>query len=180
MENQHKRSSNGTLISLIAIVISLSALGVSVFEVTSLQGQQRASVWPYLEVSKSYSSEGFRVSISNKGIGPALLGDVKVFHNRSELASSDDLDAFIIETIGEDRAFSYDTYSAKDASEDVLAPGDVAVLFGVPWTENTRTFVERTGEGFRAVGCYCSVYGDCWSFETDQAPRPTKACRQTD
>ncbi|MEM6555321.1 MAG: hypothetical protein AAF642_05570 [Pseudomonadota bacterium] len=173
------RTSAGSILSIFAIVISLSALGVSVFEVTSLKDQQKASVWPYLEVSPTYSSAGFEIKVQNKGIGPALLGDVKLFHDGKHLASSQELDALILTTIGPDRAFSYDTYRARDVSNSVLSPGEDVVLFGVPWTADTRAFVEQTAFKFSAEGCFCSVYEDCWTVADDRVPEPAKACRKT-
>lgn len=171
------RGQAGSILSLIAIVISLSALGVSVFEVTSLKDQQKASVWPYLELTPTYSGAGFEVKLQNKGIGPALLGDVKLLHNGAHLATIEELDALILQTLGPDRAFSYDTYRARDVSNAVLSPGEEVILFGVPWNADTRAFVEQTAVNFSAEGCFCSVYGDCWTVEADQVPEPAKACR---
>ncbi|MEO1661918.1 MAG: hypothetical protein AAFR51_13080 [Pseudomonadota bacterium] len=172
-----KLPSNGALLSIIAIFISLSALGVSVFEVTSLKDQQRASVWPYLDITQNYSSEGFKVTVTNKGIGPALLGDVSLFYGDQNISSSDDLDAIIREVNGPERAFSYDTYMMRIVSEDVLSPGEEVVLFGVPWTPDTRTFIENVSPKVRAEGCYCSVYDQCWAVDFNGTPRETKACR---
>ncbi len=171
------RNSAGSILSIIAIVISLSALGVSVFEVTSLKDQQKASVWPYLELTPTYSSTGFEIKVENKGIGPALLGDVKLFHDGQQMASIEELDALILATIGPERAFSYDTYRARDASNSVLSPGEDVTLFGVPWTTDTRAFVEQTAVNFSAEGCFCSVYDDCWTVANNRVPEPTKACR---
>lgn len=171
------RFGNGGILSIIAIVISLSALGVSVFEVTSLKDQQKASVWPYLEVSSSYSGEGFEVTVTNKGIGPALLGDVVLTHEGENITSTDELDALIVESIGAERAFSYDTYRARNASNSVLAPGEEVVLFGVPWTTDTRAFIEVVGQSTTANGCYCSVYDDCWTVGGGNLPEPTRECR---
>jgi len=167
----------GSILSLVAIVISLSALGVSVFEVTSIKDQQKASVWPYLELSQSYSGQGFEVTVSNKGIGPALLGDVGFLHNGQRLRDSDQLDALIEQTVGAERAFSYDTYRVRDVSNDVLAPGEEVVLFGVPWTPDTRAFIEGVGGSISAAGCYCSVYDECWDVSMGNLPERTKACR---
>ena len=177
MSEAMKRFGPGGVLSIIAIIISLSALGVSVFEVTSLKDQQKASVWPYLEVSSSYSGDGFEVTVSNKGIGPALLGDITLTHKGKDITSTDELDALIVETIGADRAFSYDTYRARNASNNVLAPGDEIVLFGVPWTPDTRAFVEAVGQSTAATGCYCSVYDDCWAVSSGRLPEPTRECR---
>lgn len=177
MSESNKRFGNGSLLSIIAIIISLSALGVSVFEVTSLKDQQKASVWPYLEVSSTYSGEGFKVTLTNKGIGPALLGDVVLTHNGKDITSTDELDALIVESIGAERAFSYDTYRARNPSSSVLAPGEEVVLFGVPWTADTRAFIQAVGQATTANGCYCSVYDDCWNVGGENLPEPTRECR---
>lgn len=170
---------NGMILSLVAIVISISALGVSVFEVTSLQDQQKASVWPYLEISRNYSGQGFEIRVANKGIGPALVGDVEISLQGKTINSTSDLDQVIADTLGPERAFSYDTYRARDVSKQVLAPGETAILFGVPWTADTREFVNVTAPTIQAGGCFCSVYDDCWSVKIEDVPVPTKACRQT-
>lgn len=168
---------NGIVLSLVAIVISMSALGVSVFEVTSLQDQQKASVWPYLEISRRYSGDGFEVYIANKGIGPALLGDVEISMQGQTITSSTVLDQIIRDAVGEDRAFSFDTYRARDASQQVLAPGENVILFGVPWTADTRAFVNATAASVEANACFCSVYDDCWSVELEDIPTLTDVCR---
>jgi len=177
MSEQTGFMGRGNVLSLIAIVISLSALGVSVFEVTSLKDQQKASVWPYLEITQSYSGQGFAVTLSNKGIGPALLGDVGFVHEGKRLTNSDDIDALILQTVGPERAFSYDTYRANNATNGVLAPGEEMTVFAVPWTDNTRAFIEGVGDGISAQGCYCSVYKECWSVKMNELPEPAKVCR---
>lgn len=177
MSEQVTKNRNGVVLSLVAIVISLSALGVSVFEVTSLQDQQKASVWPYVEISRRYSGEGFEVSLANKGIGPALLGDVEISMQGQTITSSDILDKIISDAVGPERAFSYDTYRARDASQQVLAPGESLILFGVPWTADTRAFVNSTASSIQATGCFCSVYEDCWSVGLEDIPAPADVCR---
>ncbi|MEO0449333.1 MAG: hypothetical protein AAFZ74_03320 [Pseudomonadota bacterium] len=167
----------GNILGLVAIVISLSALGVSVLEVTSLKDQQKASVWPYLELSQNYSGQGFQVTVANKGVGPALLGDIGFIYENQKVANSNDLDALIERVVGPERAFSYDTYRSNNASNSVLAPGEEAILFGVPWTANTRAFVEGVGGKISVQGCYCSVYEECWSVEMGSVPEPAKVCR---
>lgn len=167
----------GNTLSLVAIVISLSALGVSVLEVTSLQDQQKASVWPYLELTQSYSGQGFEVTIANKGVGPALLGEIGFVYDDQKLSNTNDLDALIEQVVGPERAFSYDTYRSNNASNSVLAPGDETTLFAVPWNPNTRAFVEGVGGKISVQGCYCSVYDQCWVVEMDTVPEPAKVCR---
>lgn len=177
MSEKSERIGRGNILALVAIVISLSALGVSVLEVTSLQDQQKASVWPYLELSQNYSGQGFEVTVANKGVGPALLGDVAFVHEGKRLESSADLDALIASVVGPERAFSYDTYRSRDPSNSVLSPGETTILFAVPWTADTRAFVKGVGNGISAQGCYCSVYDECWQVKMNDVPEPTKACR---
>ena len=176
MSEKSGRNFSGAFLSLIAVVISIAALTVSVLEVSAIREQQRASVWPYLEVTKGYSSEGFDITVSNRGIGPALITEAAFSYDGDEIRTSSELNRLIVETVGRDRAFSYDTYKMSEPRRIVLSPGDTITLFAVPWTEDTRLFVNGVGERLSASGCYCSVYEDCWTASLDVAPEPVKAC----
>ena len=61
-EMKTKRFDRSDLMSIIAVLISLGALGVSLFEANIMRDQQqimqeqkRASVWPYLDAASQFS-----------------------------------------------------------------------------------------------------------------------------
>ena len=57
---QHARS-GAPLLALTAILLSLAALAVSVFEVSAIRDEQRIQVWPYIQIETRYGPEGLRL-----------------------------------------------------------------------------------------------------------------------
>jgi len=51
------------VLSIVAIVLSVGALLVSVFEVSAICDEQRTQVWPCMSAATQYSSEGFRLAL---------------------------------------------------------------------------------------------------------------------
>lgn len=162
-----------SVIALTAIVLSVCALFVSVLEVSSIRSEQRMGVWPYVDVSTSYNAEGFTVSATNKGIGPARVRFMSMSLDDQPV---DDLDTMIQGILGPERAFSYDVYRASNPTGSVLSPDERTTLFGVPWTDDSRALVEELGS-FSLSLCYCSVYDDCWVARMNQGdPEPVSSC----
>lgn len=75
-------------------IISLCALIVSVYQTHILQEERelmreysRASVWPHLDyrIEKAHNKDGsinqFVISLTNSGVGPAIITDVRVKYN---------------------------------------------------------------------------------------------------
>ncbi|MEO1263126.1 MAG: hypothetical protein AAFZ15_30230 [Bacteroidota bacterium] len=83
-------------LSILAVVVSSIALAVSIYETgilkeqsSMMQAQQKASVWPYLEMVGSYIyDEKVTVSFAfeNKGVGPARIESFKILIDGEEYA----------------------------------------------------------------------------------------------
>ncbi|MEN7343816.1 MAG: hypothetical protein AAAFM81_12775 [Pseudomonadota bacterium] len=147
------------LASTFAVALSIAALFISIIEVSSERAQQRASVWPHIQISESYSEAGFRVVLTNKGVGPALLGELTLLHDGQPVA---DIDQLIIDTIGAENAFSYDRYSMSNPGNSVVAPGESINLFGVGWDDSSRQLIRAWNGRIDIATCYCSIHEDCW------------------
>ena len=148
-----------------AVILSVVAIAVSLLEVSAMRDQQRASVWPYLSVQQSYLGDRFSMTIENKGVGPALIEQVDWRHNGEEITN---LDQLILDTVGPELAFSYDTYRTSDPSNDVLAPGEEAIVFAVPIRDDTLAFLRGVNSRVTLEACYCSIHGDCWTAALDE------------
>ncbi|MEM7612210.1 MAG: hypothetical protein AAF270_11045 [Pseudomonadota bacterium] len=173
-EKKNSRLELGT--SLLAIAISVVAMGVSLFEVSAMRSQQRAEVWPYIELSQRFNNEGFELQLSNKGVGPALMADVNLTNDGQAIT---DLDAFIAATVGDENAFSYDVYRVGDPANRVIAAGEQVTLFAVPWEPRTRLLIERWGaQSIDIVACYCSIHEECWRAKmSERQSQPAERCR---
>ena len=148
--------------TVVAVILSTVAIVVSLLEVSAMRDHQRASVWPYLSVKQSYFNNRFSLTIENKGVGPALLETVDWRFDGEPIT---DLDQLILDTVGEELAFSYETYQVSNPDEDVLAAGDVVAVFAVPTREDTLAFLRTMNGRVTLEACYCSIYGDCWVAE---------------
>jgi len=62
-----------TLMAALALLVSIFALVVSLFEFGELRRQTRAEIWPYIEVGSHFNGEGYTVLAANKGAGPARV-----------------------------------------------------------------------------------------------------------
>ena len=85
------------ILSICAILIGLMTLVVYFIQTRLLIEQQHAGVWPCIEITATNTYEGtndkesFKVNITNKGIGPAIIKKVeltfrgKVYHEYSDI-----------------------------------------------------------------------------------------------
>ncbi|MEO1029030.1 MAG: hypothetical protein AAFX02_08225 [Pseudomonadota bacterium] len=163
--------------AIAAIIISLTAMLVSLLEVNTSRAQQRAAVWPYMEVVQSYQESGYQLVITNKGVGPALLGDIVLLYENEPVTN---LDQLIIDTVGPEKAFSYERYRSTDPSGRVMAPGESNTLFGVDWDPVSRELLTDWNGKVDIQTCYCSINRDCWTVSyINKKTEPVKACEIT-
>ncbi|MEN1728500.1 MAG: hypothetical protein AAGJ52_08665 [Pseudomonadota bacterium] len=161
-------------LSLVAIGLSIAALFISVMEVLAVKDEQRAEVWPYLEVSQSYSQDGYALKVTNKGIGPARVRSASLLLDGEPV---NDLNRAILETLGPENAFGYDTYFSSNPAPGVMSPDEEVTIFGVPWNDRTRLLTEAWNGRAQVEVCFCSVYDECWKTSLNQGdPTPVDRC----
>lgn len=158
-----------------AVILSIVAISISLLEVSTMRTQQRASVWPYLEIAQRYSGDGFQITLKNKGVGPALIKD---FSMMLDGKPAPNLDKMIVDVVGEENAFSYDIYGSSNPSNGVVSAREEVRLFSVPWEDRTRLFAERAQNRVDISVCYCSIHDQCWtaSLNTTTA-KEVKSCK---
>ncbi|MGF1461882.1 MAG: hypothetical protein ACFB2Z_01705 [Maricaulaceae bacterium] len=162
------------LLALTALAVSCAALGVSVFEAAIERADQQASVWPYLQIGASYSSDGFALEAVNKGVGPALVRDLRVTLDGEPVIDWINL---LDRVLGEGHGIDYGVLRATDVVSRVVSPGEAVTLFALPWNDQTRTLAAASGRiGLSA--CYCSVFDRCWTVVPEGADPQPDVCRQ--
>lgn len=141
--------------SVLAVLISLLTLFVYIYQSNLMKTQQKMSVWPHLSFGPSAGQDYFRLILINKGVGPALVRDVKIKVNGLQLEGVEDI---IPDSI--DAPFSYSSIWPGQvimAGEklEVLATEDVRVV--------NHLFNLMKKDQLAVEICYCSVYDDCWT-----------------
>jgi hypothetical protein len=155
---------------------------VSIFESKLLREQQTimveekaASVWPYVElkINSSLNLLGYTLEakVVNKGIGPALLGDVFLKYG-GETISADQIPQLILKEYPELEISKINL--GKFEMLGVLSPSEEGNIFSVTFTPSSadRNGFLSIAEEVELSLCYCSVYGDCW--EVGMEGKPTK------
>lgn len=156
MTSQPAKSHVEYLLAGVAVFVSLTTLGVYLYQARMMRAQQRASVWPFVEAYYS-NVEDYRIAVKNKGVGPALIRQVEMSLDGKPLA---DNPALVAAVLGPDAKLGYQNSTLNGR---VLAPGEEVILFRIPDLKEALPFQAKQREHrFELKVTYCSVYGDCW------------------
>lgn len=138
--------------ALSAVFVGVCALGVSVYTAKLQRQQIEAQAWPYLQLW--WSNVDRRYSVSNRGVGPAQVRDMKVFVDGVEVASW--REAFLRLT---DRPLecSRESFVARR----VLAANEDVSMLELCNDVDLTDFSAARSRLQREI-CYCSVLDECW------------------
>lgn len=159
------RLSSEMIVALAAIVVSVMTLGVYIFQARIMADQQQTSVWPYVEWTLTFLSEEnqeFYISVMNKGVGPALINDTKLYLDGKPYTYNDYRD-FMKDLVGQEtRDCLWIVYSVAD--NRVMAPGEEVKIFHAKAWQGTR-IPSIDYDRIKYSLCYCSIYDDCWTTD---------------
>ncbi len=154
-----------SLIALAAVVLSLCGLFIAIYEASLLREQQRASVWPYVEVGPSLTRERFEVRVRNAGVGPARIRAAAVSRDGETTETWLEL----IRRVGVDPA-QVSEYFSLIHGRVIPSDSEAEAIFrvteedGPAAVELVEQLSRETYEGRIDVElCYCSVYDECWT-----------------
>ncbi|MFT3973629.1 MAG: hypothetical protein QM699_09325 [Amaricoccus sp.] len=155
------------------IIVSLCAIGLTVFQAMTTRRHARLSVQPRLEwrIEQDTRSETFEVSVVNVGLGPAILRAVAITvdgdpKRLADLAACDavsaalgrapqDFDATCFVQSTRARRAGRRRTGALPERARARAPG-----------HGRRRPADRLYRRFAVTGRYCSFYEECWPIET--------------
>jgi len=165
------------LIAMIAVLISTLSAYISFKESKIMMEQQKialsqqeTSVWPYLEntTQNSYKDDTeciFRYIIENKGVGPAIIDDVKYKFDGKEIAPWR-LNIELHEKYG--HIADITQTQSDNLNKAVLAPGEThsviteRIVIKGNSDISIYNILNEIGDLYILDYCYCSVYGKCW------------------
>ena len=171
MSDSRRPFSTSRYETLVATLIGLCALAVSAYTAYTQRQQMRAAVWPILEYSTS--NEPFlRLSLANKGVGPAIIRQVVVRVDGEPVAN---WEAVLQKLLGPGRhGFSFSSLHGRVLSAgesiDILTPYDSN---SHPLTINASgplgTQMDQNRSRVSVEVCYASTLGECWTLRSDTA-----------
>ncbi|MEL1264492.1 hypothetical protein [Pseudoxanthomonas putridarboris] len=152
-----KRTEWNAVAAVIAALIGLLALGVSGYTAMLQREQVRAEVWPYLQPAITIAQDSMAISLENKGVGPALVGGLRVHVDGQPQRNWPDVfDALGLSDLRDTRASTINGI--------VIARGETIQQIGF---DDAADFQRVLGQYPRMalVLCYCSTLGDCWLLD---------------
>lgn len=165
MEDSEKKIRRGLstefVVALCAVAISLATLGVYIYQARIMQSQQHASVWPYLEWTLTFSTiDGIFLSVTNKGVGPAIVKDTRLTLDGEPVNSGREL----MNKLTHGKADSIWSFTMA-VNKRVIAPGEEIRLFHM---KDSSLHTMDFGDIYQRLKYeinYSSIYGDCWVSE---------------
>lgn len=164
-----------TMIGLSAVLLSLCGLFISLYEASLIRQEQRASVWPHVQVGVSFRSDTVSFHVQNTGVGPARIRAAAAKYKGQTMGSWQDfLQHFERDTNLEERIDGNpDLGIYQDFVNGGVLPSnspmdDIFRLTAVEEDTDSRevlqAFQQRTEEGIVDLTiCYCSIYEECWA-----------------
>jgi hypothetical protein len=166
-----KRTEWNAVAALIAALIGLLALAVSSYTAMLQREQVRAEVWPYLQPAITIDQGRLAISIENKGVGPALVGGLRVYvDGRPQRSWPGVFDTLGLPDLRDTRA--------STVNGVVIAPGETIQQIGLDNAADFQRLLDQYPR-MALVLCYCSTLGDCWLLD-ERERRPERRRTQVD
>ncbi len=167
--------SRAEVTSFIALVVSLGALCVSIYEANIMreqqmimQSQQKTSVYPHLiqDLRYSFGSNGeFIYEIENKGIGPAKIKNATLTLNEKPINSYVEIKNELDKIFPKEADYGL-SFSNPDSY--FLSPKEKIIAIKITYKnfENSIDLIRNLN--FEYDIRYCSIFDDCWEINSDK------------
>ncbi len=153
-----------------ALLVSLITAFVSIYSAFIDRAYARASVWPRLEIHRSYyddlSKEFFSYFVSNKGTGPAAIKYARLTYDNQPIKSWPEYLTL--------RTGRVTPHIQSHIGFIVLAAGEKTTPLHVVDAEAAKLLVEN--DNLQIELCYCSIYDECWLVGRSNEPKPIAQC----
>lgn len=166
------------LVGFSAIIVSLVAVGVSLYSASIDREFARASVWPRVIIYRSFNysndmQEGyFKYGVSNHGTGPALIKYAKVSYLDKPSQTWNRL-------IIDNNIHPKPSITQSHISTAVLPSNYTIEPLIASDIQQVKKLFEHDGN-IAIELCYCSIYGECWLTDRHNVPEPIEVCEIDD
>ena len=182
-------SAAALITAVAAVVITLEQTKVMQEEAELERKNARISVMPSVWLSTYIGQDDdegyFKVVLTNKGLGPAVIERFDVAYKGQAVGNWDELARLMAANIGSEKSFEGSTLGS---GRSPVTPG-LMLEAGGP-TEPLRVFNSTDPDGIKLLMrglpdtdvsvCYCSLYGDCFRTQLFQRPEAVDICEAAD
>ncbi|MBN8886306.1 MAG: hypothetical protein J0I77_11350 [Rudaea sp.] len=154
---------------MLALAVSVFALALGAWQTRLMQSQARASVWPFLSIGYSYTSnvdpDSFIWQIDNNGVGPARVQSVSLSVDGKPMRHWEEV------------LVAIDAPPRRNLATTSLNGGVIPPSLNRETTiaairvndREVAAHFKSSIARFRMDICYCSVYDECWVAHWQQS-----------
>jgi hypothetical protein len=147
-----------SFIAMAALIVSVSAVVVGLYEAALQRKHDRAEVWPHVEIETFATPTGASVSLENTGIGPAGIKSVVVTVDSQPARNWS-------EVIGKLLGHEAPLFSNSSTVGHGLRAGDRITMVGLSRESIPPGFWKSVARVGIKV-CYASVFEEYWTVTT--------------
>ena len=171
------------LISSVAAAASWWQARIVLTQTEVLQSQLGAQVWPYVSFAEGLDNATARITLTNDGLGPAVLRNASVTVDGIERHSYVEVMHAILgpNVVGRVRHGQKIGLSLNDLGPgSVLRAGQTLTVFEL----TSKRFASQFAGGeprLKFHACYCAIIpGKCWLYDSNSSrdPRPVNVCSE--
>lgn len=168
MATGHSFKSPEMIIAVSALIVSLITAFASIYSAFIDRAYARSSVWPRLEIHRSYdaSKAYFSYGVNNKGTGPAVIKYARLSYNNKVLKSWPD---YLQMRTG--RAVGH---TQSNIGSKVLSAGES--IKPMETRDKDAATLLPDEDGLQIELCYCSIYDECWLVDRTNTPTAVAQC----
>ena len=201
--NTRKRSLRESIGSHMEVFVSLAALVTAVAAVVITLEQTKVmreeaelernsarisvlpSVWLSTYIGDSEGEAYYKIALTNKGLGPAVIERFDVSYQGQPVYNWDELARKMATHVGSDKTFE-GNYLRSTRSP--VSPGLMLEAGGIAYPIQTDDSTDRDGLRLLMRGsmdmdislCYCSLYKDCFRVELFKRPMAVGSCESSE
>jgi hypothetical protein len=198
--NTGRRSLRETIGSHMEVFVSLAALVTAVAAVVITLEQTKVmreeaelernnarisvlpSVWLSTYIGDSEGEAYYRIALTNKGLGPAVIERFDVSYQGQPVYNWDELARKMAAHLGSDRTLEGNYLQSSTRSP--VSPGLMLEAGGIAYPIQIDDSTDPDGLRLLMRGsmdmqislCYCSLYKDCFRTELFERPREVGSC----
>jgi hypothetical protein len=145
------------VLSLLSLLISLCSVAFTIVQTDIMQTQQKASVWPYLEIHAGIYQNVYSFEVHNKGVGPAVVRSVEYEYKGKTYSKFDEIARLIVN----DSTFNYSNMITRPIQKYVFSAGEKVSVFEATGVRHASKLIYNTSD-VRIKIRYASIYEDQW------------------
>ena len=155
-----------TYLSILAVVSSFCAIGITFYQAYLQRTQQYASVMPVLDVYHTGQfddkTSGSAMTVANVGLGPAFIDSVQYYYQKQRYSNMYDLTGDVLA----EKHVVDSTILVSDLWRDKVIPQGEKIYLYQTSGRNAAGYLYRQHGEMSFVIYYRSIYGERWVIDS--------------